>query len=183
MEEAHRTALLKAVARFVRDAAECRGVVRIALVGSVTTEKPAPRDADVLVTVDDGADLTPLARAGRRLKGSAQSLNLGADIFLANVKGAYIGRICHWRECGPGIRASCRADHCGRRAFLSDDLNVLKLDGELVRYPPIELWPSVTRRGPVPQDVEEFVIAKTSGSSVAGSATKRLQRTSTGDED
>jgi hypothetical protein len=46
-----------------------------------------PKDADVLVTIDDTMDLDELARAGRRLKGSAQTINLGADIFLADASG------------------------------------------------------------------------------------------------
>jgi hypothetical protein len=155
----HRVDLLYAVVRFVEAASRCPGVRRIALMGSLATDKVNPGDADVLVTVTDEADLAPLARAGRRLKGAAQSLNLGGDIFLANMRGEYIGRTCHWRRCGPGIRVSCRAQHCGRRPFLNDDLQVLSLDDDLVERPPIELWPSVERRASVPGDVEELVIS------------------------
>jgi hypothetical protein len=36
---------------------------------------------------------------GRRLKGTAQTFNLGADIFLADRSDHYLGRICHYREC------------------------------------------------------------------------------------
>ena len=57
----------------VERARDCPGVQRIALVGSLATGKQQPKDADVLVTVGDDADLTPLATAGRRLKGHAQS--------------------------------------------------------------------------------------------------------------
>jgi hypothetical protein len=67
--EGRRAGLLQAVAQFVREAAGLPGVLRIALIGSLVTAKPAPRDADVLVTVEDGMDLGKLARAGRRLKG------------------------------------------------------------------------------------------------------------------
>ena len=49
--------------------------------------KSLPKEADVLVTIEDGLDLGPLAAAGRRLKGLAQQINLGADIFLADTKG------------------------------------------------------------------------------------------------
>jgi hypothetical protein len=63
-----------------------------------------PKDADLLVTVEDEADLAPLARLGRRLQGRAQSMNKGADVFLADAHHHYLGRTCTWKECAPGIR-------------------------------------------------------------------------------
>jgi predicted nucleotidyltransferase len=87
-ESSVRSFLLSEVSRFVKFARRCPGVRRIALVGSLTTDKRDPKDADVLVTVDDDADLTALATAGRRLKGRAQSRSKGADIFLADPSGA-----------------------------------------------------------------------------------------------
>jgi hypothetical protein len=50
--------------------------------------KPVPKYADVLVTIDANLDLDPLVRLGRCLKGSAQTINLGADIFLADQAGS-----------------------------------------------------------------------------------------------
>ena len=151
--------LLEATLRFVRVASTCPGVIRIALVGSLVTNKSNPKDADVLVTVTDDADLAPLAQAGRRLKGAAQSANLGADIFLADSRANYIGRTCHWRDCRPGVRASCDALHCGRRPFLHDDLQAVTLNRELIQQPPIELWPQVVTRADVPVDVESVLLA------------------------
>jgi hypothetical protein len=107
-----RRALLLAVCSFVRAASVCPGVLRIALIGSLVTNKSIPKDADVLVTIDDAMDLSDLARAGRRLKGFAQTINLGADIFLADANECYLGRICQYRECHP--RVACLAQHCGR---------------------------------------------------------------------
>lgn len=153
-----RAFLLAEVQRFVERACTCLGVRRIALVGSLTTEKENPKDADVLVTVDDDADLRPLATLGRRLKGHAQSRNKGADIFLADPSGKYIGRICSWRECYPGKRMSCDARHCGRRAFLHDDLDDVTLDVSLIKTPPLELWPKIVRRIELPADVESQLI-------------------------
>jgi hypothetical protein len=106
--------LLSAVLTFVRAARSSPGVLRIALLGSLSTHKPVPKDADVLVTIDAAMDLSSLARFGRRLKGTAQTINLGADIFLADRSEHYLGRICHYRECHP--RAACRALHCGQPA-------------------------------------------------------------------
>ncbi|HEY1234365.1 MAG TPA: hypothetical protein VH851_06740 [Candidatus Binatia bacterium] len=146
--------LLSEVRRFVERARACPGVRRIALIGSLTIDKKGPKDADLLVTVDDDADLTPLAAAARKLKGHAQSRNRGADIFLADPSGNYIGRICHWRECRPGIRASCDARHCGRRAFLHDDIDDVTLNASLVKAPPLELWPKILCRVQLPKDVQ-----------------------------
>ena len=87
--------LLNAVLSFVLAARSTPGVVRIALLGSLATDKPVPKDAGVLVTIDAAMDLDPLARLGRRLQGTAQTINLGADIFLADAAGRYMGRICH----------------------------------------------------------------------------------------
>jgi hypothetical protein len=80
-----------------------------------------PKDADVLVSIDADINLDPLARLGRRLQGTAQTINLAADIFLADAAGHYLGRICHYRECHP--RVACRALSCGRRQHLNDNLS------------------------------------------------------------
>ena len=154
-----RQPLLVALLAFVRDARSIPGVLRIALIGSLATAKPIPKDADVLVTIGDMMDdLAHLAQAGRRLKGFAQTINLGADIFLADKNGDYIGRVCNYRECHP--RSGCLAQHCGRREHLNDDLHIVALSSDLVAAPPVEFWPSVIRRVPVPQDVETLLLAK-----------------------
>jgi hypothetical protein len=152
-----RRRLLKAVLAFVVKARALPGLSRIALVGSLATDKPVPKDADVLVTIDPALDLEPLARLGRRLKGTAQQINLGADIFLADGAGTYLGRICGYRECHP--RVLCRAMHCGAREHLQDDLHVVTLKPALIAAPPIELWPRVVRRVTVPPDAEELLVA------------------------
>lgn len=128
------------------------------MLGSLLTTKTEPKDADVLVSVKDGTDLTALARLARRLKGRTQTRSRGADIFLADESPAYIGRVCQWRECAPAIRMACKAQHCGRREFLHDDLQVVTLSADLVRAPPLELWPEVIRRVELLADVEEHVI-------------------------
>jgi predicted nucleotidyltransferase len=150
--------LLSAVLAFVRAARSTTGVRRIALLGSLATEKPAPKDADVLVTIDATVDLDPLARLGRRLKGATQTINLGADIFLADEADRYIGRICHYRECRP--RVACRALSCGLRQHLNDDLQIVTLSPALVSTPPIELWPRIIARCTVPLDTQELLLAR-----------------------
>ena len=113
----------------------------------------------MLVVVADDADLSPLATASRRLQGHAQSFNRGADVFLANEQGTYIGRTCRWKDCRPGVRQSCDAFHCGQRPYLHDDLDAVRLNGSLVLSPPVTLWPRVERRGHLPPDFEEVLVA------------------------
>jgi len=125
----------------LRTASQLPGVLNIALVGSLTTDKANPKNIDLLLTVADELDLEPLAAAGRRLKGRAQGRNSGADIFLLNPHGEYTGRTCQWRECAPGIRMACRADHCGRRPYFYDDLCVIELSQSF--YLDVAEWSSV----------------------------------------
>jgi hypothetical protein len=151
-----RAVLLAEVLAFVRAAAVCPGVIRIALVGSLATPKPIPKDADVLVTLEDGVDLTALATVARRLKGRTGAINLGADIFLCDPAGRYFGRICGYRECH--ARVLCEAHHCGERDHLNDDLHLVTLGPELTRSPPFVLWPEIHRARKAPQDVERLLL-------------------------
>jgi len=153
-----RRPLLLGAYSFVRAARLCPGVLRIALLGSLATAKAIPKDVDLLVTIERAVDLAQLARAGRRLQGLAQTINLGADIFLADTAGRYLGRICHYRECHP--RVACHAQHCGLRTHLNDDLHRVTLSEDLLASPPIELWPKVIRRLAVPEDLEELLLTK-----------------------
>ena len=123
----------------------------------LTTTKAMPKDADV-VMIDGAMDLANLARAGRRLKGNVQTINLGADIFLADDGGRYLSRICHYRECRP--RRACLAEHCGRREPLNDDFHVVTLSNEQLAAPPIELWPNIVRRVMVPPDIEAILLTE-----------------------
>ena len=157
--EGHRPQLLVGLRRFVQSVRELPGVNSIAVLGSIVTTKPNPKDIDVLVVVADNADLTPLATAARRLQGHAQSVNRGADVFLADERGTYIGRTCHWRDCRPGVRRSCDALHCGQRPYLHDDLDAIRVNGSLVLSPPLMLWPHIVRRVQLPPDVDKLVAA------------------------
>lgn len=150
-----RPKFMEEVLIFVRAASLLAGVTRIALIGSLTTDEPEPKDVDMLVTVTDKADLVPLATLGRKLNGHLQQFNRGGEVFLADPQGNYLGRTCPWKQCGPGIRLSCDALHCGRRPYLHDDLETIRLAKELILAPPLELWPQVTARVPVPADIEQ----------------------------
>jgi hypothetical protein len=154
----NRALLIAEVLSFVRAASGLPGVLRIAVIGSLTTDEPDPKDVDMLVTVADDADLAPLAKLARKLQGHAQGFNRGGEVFLADHEDNYLGRTCPWKRCGPGIRASCDALHCGRRHYLHDDLETICLSKDLVSLPPLELWPEVVTRVPVPEDVERAVI-------------------------
>ncbi|HYV02246.1 MAG TPA: UPF0158 family protein [Actinomycetota bacterium] len=153
-----RVRLLGEALEFVRAVRELPGIRRIALLGSLASDKQWPKDVDLILTVDDDADLEPVAKLARRLQGHAQSLGLGADVFLAGPAGDYLGRTCPWSRCGPGIRASCDALHCGRRMYLHDDLEAVRLPDEVTSTPPVNLWPAVRIRTAVPNDVRETLL-------------------------
>ncbi len=168
-----RRPLLGALWEFVCNARKLPGVHAIALVGSLTAEKPFPKDADLLVVVDAAADIARLATLGRRLKGKAQALNLGADVFLLNEFREHIGRTCGYRECRP--RVACGRAVCGERPFLCDDTSWFPLPPRLIREPPIELWPTIVRRLRVPDDVEEEVLSKLDAQGVSDREDARQQ--------
>jgi len=156
-----RVILLEALARFIEQARQVAGVQRIAVVGSLTTPKPDPKDADVLVTVGEDVDLGALANLGRKLKGAAQVRNLGADIFLANTDGHYIGRTCGFRECHPRVR--CKGVSCFAGSWLCDDFHVIRLDDELVAAPPLEFWPQIVVRVDLPSDIRKILLMESEG--------------------
>ena len=153
-----RAHLIAGALTFARAARELPGVLRIALIGSLATDEPDPKDADLLVRVRDDMELAPLARLGRKLQGHCQSINRGGEVFLADPAGRYLGRTCPWKQCGPGIRASCDALHCGRRSYLHDDLGAVRLQPELIAAPPVELWPRVLSRVEPPRDLDEGLL-------------------------
>ena len=157
--DGHRAELLEGLGGFVAAVGGIAGVRRISLVGSIATSEPNPKDIDVLVVVSDDADLSTLARHARRLQGHAQSLNCGANVFLANERGDYLGRTCRWKDCWPGVRQACDARHCGRRPHLHDDLDDVTLNGHLIEAPPVTLWPVIQRRRRLPPDLDEVVAA------------------------
>ena len=152
-----RDSLLAAALWFVETAVRVSGVQCIALIGSIVTDRQSPKDVDFMLYIADDADLAPLAAIARRLQGRLQSQNRGADVFLADERLRYLGRTCPWKVCGPGVRASCDALHCGCRPYLHDDLAALRLPDSLIAAPPVELWPVVVHRCKAPADVEEMV--------------------------
>lgn len=151
-----REQLLSHLPWFVSAVTKLPGIRRVALLGSITTNKQNPKDIDFLVVVDDDVDLEPLARLGRKIKGRAQQINRGADIFLADAQGKYIGRTCSWKECRAGKRMSCDALNCGKRPYLHDDLKTVSLSDETVRST-LEIWPSLEHRVGLPDDLEAIL--------------------------
>jgi hypothetical protein len=154
-----RTPLLSAGLAFVQQASKLEGISRIALIGSLTTSKVYPKDIDLLVTISEEMDLTPLATLTRKLLGKTMALNNhGTDVFLANPDHQYLGRVCQWKICAAGVRRRCEAQHCGLRHFLYDDLQNIWLNPVLVAEPPLELWPRVVARVRAPRDVENILL-------------------------
>jgi len=59
----------------------------------------------------------------------------------------------------PRGRQTIDALHCGRRLYLHDDLQAVSVSESLIAAPPIELWPRLVTRVPVPQDLERGLSA------------------------
>ena len=78
-----RNKLIAEALTFVRAARQVPGILRIALIGSLTTVKPYPHDVDILVTIRDDADLDELAGLARKMQGHTLSFTSDADVFLA----------------------------------------------------------------------------------------------------
>ena len=102
--------------------------------------------------------MPPLANLTRKLQGLAQQMNRGGEVFLADPQNKYLGRICQWKVCAPGVRMRCDALHCGRRYYLHDDLKAIKLASGVLAAPPLELWPQVVARVAIPQDIEQGLL-------------------------
>jgi len=153
-----RAFLIEVLFRFVQEARLVAGIRRIAVVGSLTTLKPDPKDADVLVTVAEDVEFEALAEFRRKLKGAAQTRNCGADIFLATTDGHYIGRTCSFRECHPRVRF--KGISCRQGGWVCDDFHVLRLKDELIAKPPLEVWPQVVIRGDLPPDIRESLFSQ-----------------------
>ncbi len=170
-----RADLLRAVLAFVNDARHLTGVRSIALLGSLATAKAIPKDVDLLVEVSDDMPLKNLARLTRQLlvKTMQTGDGCGTDVFLCNPQHEYLGRICSWKTCAPGIRQSCHAQHCGRRSYLYDDLQNVRLDSSLTAGPPLELWPEIITRAEIPDDVREELITQVNAGPIdLGGATR-----------
>jgi hypothetical protein len=153
-----RSELIGLVLEFVLQVRGVDGVREISLIGSLCTPKDSPRDADLLVTINDDADLTVLAKHSRRLQGKAQSIGHGSDVFLLSPADEYLGRVCQWKECRPGIRIRCDALHCGKREFLHDDLGAVLLGTDVIAVPPLKLWPEIVVRNELPPDISDGLV-------------------------
>lgn len=143
--------------RFIDRVISLPGVKRVALLGSIVIPIADSKDVDILIAIDNDTDLTALATVARRLIGIVQGKNKGADIFLANPAGEYIGRVCHWRSCGPQFRSTCDAWNCGVRPYLLDDFGDIRLNSHLVKEPPLEIWPTLIYRQKVADDLLPFL--------------------------
>lgn len=154
-----RPELCLAVIEFLHRARKVNGVESISLIGSLTTEKKIPKDVDLVVQVSSAitdAQIQQLAQFTRQLSGKTMATgdSCGADVFLCDTNYQYLGRLCHYKDCHP--RARCEAQSCGN--YINDDLQNVTLDSQLMKSPPVVLWPAVKVNVELPKDVEELVV-------------------------
>lgn len=162
----YRENIIQLVYEFYISCLKINDVKRIAVIGSIITNKEKPHDVDLLLTIPDELDLNRLAKISRVLQGKSGQIGGGADVFVANLNNEYLGRICIWKVCKFGVRMRCDADNCGKREYLHDDLSVVRLSKELIDSPPLILFPKIVRNVSIPLDVEEGLINKIISSAI-----------------
>jgi len=149
-----RGALLLAAQWFFNRAIKLESITRIALIGSICTDKQHPKDIDILLTIKPDADISSISKLKRQMSGRSQRGLLGADIFLME-EGSYIGRPCRFRE--PHPRVGCAQDglRCDfDRPFLCDTSNSFELKNEVITSPPIILYPRLLAARKIPADIQ-----------------------------
>jgi len=156
----YRKNLIDLTVDFLLSCRKLDGIYRIAMIGSLISDKERPKDVDLLITISDQLDLTRLAKISRRLQGKAGQLSSGADVFLTNTQNEYLGRTCIWKDCRFGARLSCDAQNCGKRKYLHDDLIDITLNKDIVENPSLVLCPKVIRNKAIPDDIENGIIKK-----------------------
>lgn len=155
-----RAPLCEAVVKFVKNARSIDGVEMISLIGSLATEKPIPKDVDLLVKVSteiSDQSIRDLATQKRKLLGKTMKTgdSCGADVFICDSENEYLGRMCSYRECHP--RRSCEAQSCGD--YINDDFHNITLDKSILEKPSITLWPEIAANVEIPQDVESIIVS------------------------
>ncbi|NTX00010.1 MAG: hypothetical protein HGB35_08825, partial [Geobacteraceae bacterium] len=148
MARSIRQSLLAVGLEFARGAERVRGVERIALLGSILTEKPAPKDIDFLLTVAGDANLEEIATLGRKMKGKLQGMSLGTDIFLCSPNAQYLGRTCSYRDCH--VRADCGGADCRPGSWRRTDFHVITLSKEIMESPSLVLRPITVPNASLP---------------------------------
>jgi len=158
--ERKRLRMLNVVKEFLPSIKRTNGVKFIGLIGSITRNSPQPKDIDLVVCVTPSADISELATIFRRIAGRMSQIGNGADMFVYDDEsGTYLGRVCPYKECVPGIRR-CDADHCGKRPHLKDDLSILRLPPFVRKDVPVELYPTLKYNPPeAPHDLSEVLLS------------------------
>ena len=150
-----RSVLLDCTVWFVEEIIRIDGIIRVALIGSICTNKRNINDIDILITIRDGMDITRIATQKRKLQGRIQRGSLGADVFLAE-NGKYIGRPCNYKK--PWVRVVCASNNntCDLdRPFLCDTSRNIRLSNTVINDPPIILWPEATANITIPHDIKK----------------------------
>lgn len=153
-----RALLLAATLEAVRAVTRVSGVTHVALIGSLTTPKAEPKDADLLVRIADDCDLVSLAKVAHRFQRRTRDFSRWGEIFLSTRQYVYLGRICPSDLCGLETRIDCGAMNCGRCPHLHDDLRALSLPSALLAEPPVELWPEIRVNAEIPRDVQMVLL-------------------------
>ena len=148
-----RESLLYALNWFLDEVKQFKEVRQVALIGSICTNKPNPKDIDLLISIKPKTDLKKLATLRRKTQGRIGQGLLGTDMFIVE-DGRYLGRLCRYRE--PWPRVVCCNDNliCDRtRNYLCNTSNNFSIDKSIINNPPITIYPKFSTTIEIPNDV------------------------------
>lgn len=115
MERGRAALFAQAAETFTRKVQQFASVREVALTGSLAAGDPWPGDVDLALALQNLDDLAGLARAARQMSSTAHAW----DVFVFGAGPAYLGRLCHRREC-PARHARCDAIDCGQTPYLAN---------------------------------------------------------------
>jgi len=94
--------LLKGAEEFSQKARQKSSVQEIILHGSLAKGDPLANDVDLAIIISNFDEFPEIARDRRKLGRIFHSW----DVFVFDSKLAYLGRICHWKDC-PASSVQC----------------------------------------------------------------------------
>ncbi len=115
MERGRAALFSQAAETFTRKVQQFTSVLEVALTGSLAAGDPWPGDVDLALALQNLDGLVGPAKAARQISFTTHAW----DVFVFGPGPAYLGRLCHRRDC-PTRQARCDAIDCGQTPYLGN---------------------------------------------------------------